>query len=96
MEQKEKQILCDIQSNEKKQQADLLKVKKQMEEQRDKATQSLQELQMMRGQTDSFLFLRVSRCFWRLLVNEYLKGALFPDHSKAYFYICLFCRNLSQ
>ncbi|XP_063205085.1 E3 ubiquitin/ISG15 ligase TRIM25-like isoform X1 [Chroicocephalus ridibundus] len=58
MIQKEKMILSDIESNEKKQLADITKVKKEMEQRRDEAVQHLQSLQMMREQTDIFLFLK--------------------------------------
>ncbi|XP_014803197.1 PREDICTED: E3 ubiquitin/ISG15 ligase TRIM25-like isoform X2 [Calidris pugnax] len=56
--QKEKMILSDIQSNEKKQLADITKVKQKMEQRRDEAAQHLQSLQTMREQPDIFLFLK--------------------------------------
>ncbi|KAM6357482.1 tripartite motif-containing protein 29-like isoform 3-T3 [Alca torda] len=58
MIQKEKTILSDIQSNEKKQLADITKMKKEMEQRRDEAVQHLQSLQAIREQTDIFLFLK--------------------------------------
>ncbi|XP_056204777.1 E3 ubiquitin/ISG15 ligase TRIM25-like isoform X5 [Falco biarmicus] len=58
MTQKEKKILSDIQSNEKKQLAYITKVKKKMEQRRHKAAQHLQSLQKMKEQTDVFLFLK--------------------------------------
>ncbi|KAM6379950.1 E3 ubiquitin/ISG15 ligase TRIM25-like isoform 2-T3 [Pluvialis apricaria] len=56
--QKEKMFLNDIQSNEKKQLADITKMKKEMEQRRDEAAQHLQALQKMREQPDIFLFLK--------------------------------------
>ncbi|XP_076206345.1 E3 ubiquitin/ISG15 ligase TRIM25-like isoform X1 [Aptenodytes patagonicus] len=58
MIQKEKKILTDIRSNEKKQLADITKVKKEMEQRRDEAAQHLQSLQKMREQTDIFIFFK--------------------------------------
>ncbi|XP_050761509.1 E3 ubiquitin/ISG15 ligase TRIM25-like isoform X2 [Gymnogyps californianus] len=58
MIQKERNILSDIQSNEKKQLADITKVKKEMEQRRDEAAQHLQSLQKMREQPDIFLFFK--------------------------------------
>ncbi|KAM6055176.1 E3 ubiquitin/ISG15 ligase TRIM25-like isoform 2-T2 [Theristicus caerulescens] len=58
MIQKEKKILSDIQSNEKKQLADITKVKKEMEQRRDEAAQHLQSLQKMREQPDTFIFFK--------------------------------------
>uniref|UniRef100_A0A8C8AC60 Uncharacterized protein n=1 Tax=Otus sunia TaxID=257818 RepID=A0A8C8AC60_9STRI len=58
MIQKEKKILSDIQSNEKKQLADITKVKKEMEQRRDESVQHLQSLQKMREQPDIFLFFK--------------------------------------
>ncbi|XP_010577392.1 PREDICTED: E3 ubiquitin/ISG15 ligase TRIM25-like isoform X2 [Haliaeetus leucocephalus] len=55
---KEKMILSDIQFNEKKQLADITKVKKEMEQRRDEAAQHLQSLQKMREQPDIFLFFK--------------------------------------
>ncbi|KAM6299733.1 LOW QUALITY PROTEIN: uncharacterized protein AAHN32_007219 [Aegotheles albertisi] len=56
MTQEEKKILSDIQSNEKKQLADITKVRKEMEQRRDETVQLLQSLQKMREQPDSFFF----------------------------------------
>ncbi|XP_054697392.1 E3 ubiquitin/ISG15 ligase TRIM25-like isoform X2 [Grus americana] len=56
--QKEKKILSDIQSDEKKQLADITKVKKEMEQRRDEAVQHLQSFQKMREQPDIFLFFK--------------------------------------
>ncbi|XP_077183215.1 uncharacterized protein LOC143832542 [Paroedura picta] len=58
VDQKEKQILGDIQSNEKKQLADVLALKKKVEGKRDVALHSFQELQMLSQQMDIFLFLK--------------------------------------
>ncbi|KAL8211818.1 UNVERIFIED_CONTAM: hypothetical protein K2H54_019803 [Gekko kuhli] len=58
VDQKERQILGDIQSNEKKQLADVFALKKKVEEKRDVALHSLQELQMLSKQLDIFLFLK--------------------------------------
>ncbi|XP_026714281.1 E3 ubiquitin/ISG15 ligase TRIM25-like isoform X1 [Athene cunicularia] len=58
MIQKEKKILSDIQSNEKKQLADITEAKKEMEQRRDESMQHLQSLQKMREQPDIFLFLK--------------------------------------
>ncbi|XP_032862665.2 E3 ubiquitin/ISG15 ligase TRIM25 isoform X2 [Tyto alba] len=58
MIQKEKKILSDIQSNEKKQLAEITKVKKEMEQRRDEAVQHLQSLQKMRDQPDILLFFK--------------------------------------
>ncbi|KAM6196174.1 E3 ubiquitin/ISG15 ligase TRIM25-like [Sarcoramphus papa] len=58
MIQKERSILSDIQSNEKKQLADITKVKKEMEQRRDEAARHLQSLQKMREQPDIFLFFK--------------------------------------
>ncbi|XP_074912607.1 E3 ubiquitin/ISG15 ligase TRIM25-like isoform X2 [Buteo buteo] len=55
---KEKTILSDIQLDEKKQLADITKVKKEMEQRRDEAAQHLQSLQKMRAQQDIFLFFK--------------------------------------
>ncbi|XP_027758415.1 uncharacterized protein LOC114067291 [Empidonax traillii] len=57
---KEKKILSDIQSNERKQLADINKVKKEMEERRKEVKQNLQLLQKMRERQDIFLFFKVS------------------------------------
>ncbi|XP_025974438.2 E3 ubiquitin/ISG15 ligase TRIM25-like [Dromaius novaehollandiae] len=56
--QKEQQILSDIQSNEEKQLSDITVLKKEMEQKRDEAAQHLQSLQKMREQSDAFLFLK--------------------------------------
>ncbi|KAM9226859.1 E3 ubiquitin/ISG15 ligase TRIM25-like isoform 2-T2 [Leptosomus discolor] len=56
--EKEKNILSDIQSNEKKQLADITKVKKEIEQKRHEVVQNLQSLQKMREQPDIFLFLK--------------------------------------
>ncbi|XP_065546898.1 E3 ubiquitin/ISG15 ligase TRIM25-like [Lathamus discolor] len=56
--EKEKTILDDIQSNEKKQLADITKVKQEIEQKRDETAQHLQSLQKMREQPDSFLFVK--------------------------------------
>ncbi|XP_068265319.1 E3 ubiquitin/ISG15 ligase TRIM25-like [Nyctibius grandis] len=58
MMQKEKKILSDIQSIEKKQLADITKVKNELEQRRDEAAQHLQSLQKMREQPDIFLFFK--------------------------------------
>ncbi|KAM6122875.1 E3 ubiquitin/ISG15 ligase TRIM25-like isoform 3-T3 [Phoenicopterus ruber ruber] len=58
MIQKEKKILSDIQSNEKKQLADITKMKKEMEQKRDEAAQHLQSLQKIRDQPDIFHFFK--------------------------------------
>ncbi|XP_060094840.1 tripartite motif-containing protein 44-like [Heteronotia binoei] len=59
VDQKEKQILGDIQSNEKKQLADVFALKKEVEGKRDAAVRSLQELQTLSKQIDISLFLKV-------------------------------------
>ncbi|XP_054831981.1 tripartite motif-containing protein 29-like [Eublepharis macularius] len=56
--QKEKQILGDIQSNEEKQLADIFALKKKAEGKRDAALHGLQELQMLTKQADAFRFLK--------------------------------------
>nr|XP_042706739.1 E3 ubiquitin/ISG15 ligase TRIM25-like isoform X1 [Chrysemys picta bellii] len=58
VDQKEKQILADIQSSEKKQLSEIATLKKQTEKKRDEAEKGLQDLQMLRAQTDPFHFLR--------------------------------------
>ncbi|XP_032650291.1 E3 ubiquitin/ISG15 ligase TRIM25-like isoform X2 [Chelonoidis abingdonii] len=58
VDQKEKQILADIQASEKKQLSDIATLKKQTEKKRDEAAKDLQDLQMLRAQTDPFQFLR--------------------------------------
>ncbi|XP_050818693.1 tripartite motif-containing protein 29-like isoform X2 [Gopherus flavomarginatus] len=58
VDQKEKQILADIQSSEKNQLSDIATLKKQTEKKRDEAAKDLQDLQMLRVQTDPFQFLR--------------------------------------
>ncbi|KAM7101580.1 tripartite motif-containing protein 29-like isoform 2-T4 [Ciconia maguari] len=58
MIQKEKKILSDIQSNTKKDLADITKVKKEMEQRRDEAVQHLQSLKKMRKQPDIFVFFK--------------------------------------
>ncbi|KAM7162425.1 E3 ubiquitin/ISG15 ligase TRIM25-like isoform 1-T1 [Macrochelys suwanniensis] len=58
VDQVEKKILADIQSSEKKQLSDIATLKKQTEKKRDEAAQGLQDLQMLRAQTDPFHFLR--------------------------------------
>ncbi|XP_061469378.1 tripartite motif-containing protein 29-like [Rhineura floridana] len=58
VDQKEKQILGDIQSNEKKQLADIAALKTQVAEKRAMALQGLQELQALTEQTDACLFLK--------------------------------------
>ncbi|XP_053149858.1 uncharacterized protein LOC128344208 isoform X2 [Hemicordylus capensis] len=58
VDQKEKQILGDIQSNERKQLADIMALKKQVEEKRNTAVQGLQELQTLTEQMDACLFLK--------------------------------------
>ncbi|XP_060616965.2 tripartite motif-containing protein 29-like [Anolis sagrei] len=58
VDQKEKQIISDIQSNEKKQLAKIVVLQKQMEEKKDAALQNLQELQALREQTDAQLFFQ--------------------------------------
>ncbi|PKK20645.1 E3 ubiquitin/ISG15 ligase TRIM25, transcript variant X3 [Columba livia] len=56
--QKEKNILSDIQAIEKKQLADITKVKKKMEKRRDEAMKHLLSLQKMREEPDIFLFFK--------------------------------------
>ncbi|XP_028573400.2 tripartite motif-containing protein 29-like [Podarcis muralis] len=58
VDQKEKQILGDIQSNEKKQLADMAALKKQVADKRDMAAQGLRELQALTEKTDACLFLK--------------------------------------
>ncbi|XP_029768812.1 E3 ubiquitin/ISG15 ligase TRIM25-like [Terrapene carolina triunguis] len=58
VDQKEKQILAHIQSSEKKQLSEIATLKKQTEKKRDEAEKGLQDLQMLRAQTDPFHFLR--------------------------------------
>ncbi|KAH0629695.1 hypothetical protein JD844_011963 [Phrynosoma platyrhinos] len=58
VDQKEKQIISDIQSNEKKQLAAIVALQKQMEEKKDEALQNLQALQALREQTDVQAFLQ--------------------------------------
>ncbi|CAI5766457.1 motif-containing 29-like [Podarcis lilfordi] len=58
VDQKEKQILGDIQSNEKKQLADMAALKKQVADKRDVAAQGLRELQALTEKTDACLFLK--------------------------------------
>nr|XP_009683919.1 PREDICTED: E3 ubiquitin/ISG15 ligase TRIM25-like isoform X1 [Struthio camelus australis] len=57
LNQKEQQILSDIESNEKKQLLDITKLKKEMEQKRDEAARHLQSLQEIREQADAFRFL---------------------------------------
>ncbi|KAM9130471.1 uncharacterized protein ACDP82_011046 isoform 3-T5 [Pangshura tecta] len=58
VDQREKQILADIQASEKKQLSDIATLKKQTEKKRDEAAKDLQDLQMLKVQTDPFQFLR--------------------------------------
>ncbi|XP_067422844.1 E3 ubiquitin/ISG15 ligase TRIM25-like [Emydura macquarii macquarii] len=58
VDQKEKQILAEIKSSENKQLSDITTLKQQTEKKRDEAAQNLQDLQMLRAQTDPFLFLK--------------------------------------
>lgn len=67
--QKEKKVLSDIQSNEKKQLANITRVKKQMEQKRDEAVQHLQSLQKMREQPDIFIFFKVSSSILLFFMN---------------------------
>ncbi|XP_074740269.1 putative E3 ubiquitin-protein ligase MID2 isoform X2 [Strix uralensis] len=70
MIQKEKKILSDIQSNEKKQLADITKVKKEMEQRRDESVQHLQSLQKMREQPDIFLFFKEFKLAMDRMVSQ--------------------------
>lgn len=94
--QKEKKILNDIQSNEKKQLAVITKAKKEMEERRDEAAQHLQALQKMREQPDIFLFLKVSSGTLLFLINMPVSqpAALSGNHTNIFFpppFFFLFC-----
>lgn len=104
MIQKEKMILSYIESNEKKQLADITKVKKEMEQRRDKAVQHLQSLQTMREQTDIFLFLKVSSSILLFFMNMPISqtAALSGIHTNNFFSSFFFsfgnaiCRNLNS
>lgn len=86
--EKEKTILGDIQSNEKKQLADITKVKQKMEQKRDEAAQHLQSLQKMREQPDMFLFVKVSRGILLFFMNMPVSqpGALSGNHTNDCFF----------
>lgn len=69
MIQKEKKILSDIESNKKKQLADITEVKKKMEERRDEAVKHLWSLHKMRVEPDIFLFFKVSNGILLFFMN---------------------------
>ncbi|XP_013809081.1 E3 ubiquitin/ISG15 ligase TRIM25-like isoform X2 [Apteryx mantelli] len=71
--QKEQQILSDIQYIEKKQLSAITKLKKKMEQKRDEATQHLQSLQKMREQPDDFLFLKEFKLAQDRIENQNFK-----------------------
>lgn len=97
---KEKMILSDIQFNEKKQLADITKVKKEVEQRRDEAAQHLQSLQKMRAQQDIFLFFKVSSGILLFFMNMPISqpGALSGIHTNCFFPFFWgnpVCRNLN-
>lgn len=71
IDQKEKQILGDIQSHEKKQLADIMVLSEQTDKKREAAAQSLLELQALADQTDACLFLKVNHCIVLLWLQFY-------------------------
>uniref|UniRef100_A0A8C4P3F4 RING-type domain-containing protein n=1 Tax=Dromaius novaehollandiae TaxID=8790 RepID=A0A8C4P3F4_DRONO len=86
--QKEQQILSDIQSNEEKQLSDITVLKKEMEQKRDEAAQHLQSLQKMREQSDAFLFLKVCSSIPLFLINIRISqpAALSGHHTNNFFF----------
>lgn len=102
MIQKEKNILSDIQSIEKKQLADITKVKKKMEKRRDEAMKHLLSLQMIREEPDIFLFFKVSSgilLFFMNMADFSASQLLFLEITLTIFSLFFFvfnpvCRNL--
>lgn len=92
--QKEKNILSDIQAIEKKQLADITKVKKKMEKRRDEAMKHLLSLQKMREEPDIFLFFKVSSgilLFFMNMADFSASQLLFLEITLTIFSFFFFC-----